>query len=170
MAEVHVVPDGDETQPIAAPVDSPLAALRQRIQQARQQRVLDLPVPGLERVVVRYGEVPAPELARIYRKRKKDTWEEQSLLAACDVLAVACMGIYERADDGELVADGDLLASQPDGSPVTFATLRLAETGRAVDEVRALYVTDGDVLTAADRVTEFSGYTNPNDQKALLGE
>jgi len=137
---------------------SALEHLRRKVQKARETRVLDLDVPTLDgAIVVRFRPITATELADIYKRRRNTPLEEQSLMSAADVCAKTCIGIYERSANGELVTDGEYLASE-DGRPVTFATLGLASTGRAVDEVRALYTADGDVIGTSNAVVEFSGF------------
>lgn len=150
---------------------APLAQLRKKIDTARNKRVLDDPVPGLDdRIVVRFRPIQSAELTRITRERQKAPIEDQALLAACDVLATCCLGIFERDEKGELVASGDLLATS-NGTPLTFATLKLASTGRAEDEVQALYGSvDGDVISTSDRIVRFSGYTTKANLAAIQGE
>lgn len=140
---------------------SSLAALRRKISTKRAERYQDMPVPDLDVIVVRYGPVESSELAKILQRRnRKDP--DRGALSSADILARACLGIYERGDDGELQVDGKYLTSD-DGEPLTFATLGLVEVKNAIAQVRALYVTDGDLISTADAVLRLSGYDAEDD-------
>lgn len=149
---------------------SALSGLRTKIKQARERRYTDEPVPGLPQIVVRYGPIAQGKFEEIYKRRKKvKLGEGRGVMAACDTLIESCLGIYERDEDGELVTDGDLLAS-PDGRPVTFASLGLADTGRARDEVLALYPDELAIMETFQRVLKFFGVIAPDSDEEALGE
>lgn len=151
------------------PGTTPLDALKAKVEGARKTRWFDKPVPGIDQLVVRYGAISAAEVARIYKNRKNAPLEEQSIMVCSDICATACLGIYEVVE-GELQTSGELIQSKDEGTPLTFATLGLANTGKAADEVRALYTTDGDVIGTSGRILDFNGFAGKDIQAAIQGE
>lgn len=151
-------------------------ALRDRLEQARAARFVDLPVPGLDGVYVRYRALTGPQLERIgdsarrAGSKKQPRRDTPALLAASiDALVDACVGVWETVDGkGKPVVDGDLFDGVVDldtreltGTLPTFSDPELAdelgvESGRAGDVVTALYVADGDVIGTADAVVTHS--------------
>lgn len=152
----------------AAPT-SPLSEVRARLNRARRKRHVDVPVPFTDGYVVRYGPIPDQRRQEILDNRRQEKGEVL-VLASADVLASACLGIFDTVD-GKLVSfdpdDGttyvDAETDQIVGRPLTFSSPRTieilgAEASDAVSVVRAFYATDGDIISASDRVMEVSGY------------
>ena len=137
-----------------APAGSPLAALRNRVDAARKSRVIDLEVPFADDgppVFVRFGPLAADKLEGI-RKRRAKAGDEQMILQAADTLIATVIGVFVDMPD----------APEPVEVAKGFTPDLAAELGtdatRAVDVVRALYPTDGDVIGASERVIRFSGF------------
>lgn len=160
---------------VQAPVGSPLASLREKAAQARSAAVNKVPVPRMDPIVLHLRPVKAEELTDIYERRKKAPVKEQMLLVSCDILVACCTGIYEQGPAGEdgqptYSASGQYLQAPP-GAPLTFATLGMAEDGtKAVDEVKALFVTDGDLISASEGHVLWSGFKSALLSQAALGE
>jgi hypothetical protein len=167
---------------VQAAVDSPLAAIRERHRQQREQASsVDLAVPDLDDppVFVRYRtDVSHDRIKRMYNKREKRgkqqggyDWE---VLAAADVLVEACVGVYTKLEDGTKV--GYALDADKDDWPAF--DLRLADMvgmdvdqqkpPRAVDVARALYGSDPRVIQASGDIARIVGYAEENE--GLPGE
>jgi hypothetical protein len=169
MEAVTVVPDIEEPK---APTGSPLAALKARAAQAKAARIYTIEVPGLEQIVVRFNPLDPEKVEAIGKRAEKYVKEHrdasQGLIESLLTLVEACQGIYERDDSGELVPEGQYLTSA-NGSARTFANLGLANTGQAMDEVKALFTTEGDIIGISKNVIRFSGYSGPEALQDFRG-
>lgn len=141
--------------------------LRARVQGAREARFVDLAVPGVDGVFVRYKALPASQLEQT-GKRASKLKNGAGLTAALDILAHACVGVFELDSEGVGVSpiegfDGQVDAETREltGKLPTFADPELgeeldAEGDTAAATILALYVTDGDVVLTADEVMDHS--------------
>lgn len=149
---------------------TPRASLRERVGKAREARYVDLPVPDLEGVYVRYRALRAEELEANAKSASKRKDSPAVLVASVATLVDACLGVYEVRDgEGVSVVEDDafdgavnLETGEVSGTLPTFSDVALgeevgAEPGRAGNVVLALYSTDGDVIGTADAVITHSG-------------
>ena len=148
---------------------SALAGLRKTIEQDLQERFIDIEVPDRD-LVVRYGEIDLDEAFEIVERRRKqfrakkiDAFNFQ-YLAACDMLARTCLGMYSKEDavppvGSELPVFGDADVAEALG----------IEPGRAVDAVTALYRLKAHVTQAAQEVSVFSGLGDQTAERDPLG-
>lgn len=140
----------------AAP-GSALRSLRDRRKAAVDKLQLDLAVPRLEpRVFVRFRPITQAEITRINAQHAKSKAKDVDVIVNAVSLSTACLGIFDEVD-GELVPiDG------ADEAPVfderLAQLLELPEGSKAVEVVRGLYLTDGDVIAAGAELAQWSGY------------
>lgn len=172
-------PPPPETDPLgiseavgAMAQSSPLDQLRAKVTQARDQMVLDLAVPGLDdRIWLRFRPVEAEELAEIYQARRRLPAKQLGITVSADVVARACIGIFERDAEGELQPTGDFLPARDDGKPFTFATLILSTDDKSAGaQVRQLFIADGHVIATSEEVLQFSGYKGQAALEGVQGE
>ena len=153
----------DDTAPTARPSSAALLSLKSRREEIKKDLYIDLQVPrwSTPEVFVRYGPIDATRADQAIRKREGS--KEFSVLANADILAQACIGVYACLD-GDRDTKYSLNSDNPDGpwtrfDPALARNLGLI-TDAAVDVVRALYYTDGDLIQAAAALGEWSGKTN----------
>jgi hypothetical protein len=150
----------DEVQ--AAP-GSLLASLRGSREEAEEKLYIDLRVPRHSHEIwVRFKPIPATEVERVAKMIEKAKDPEVSIRANAGVLANACLGIFGpiEKDDPDLWLRFDEDLAKALGKPDLI---------RAADVVRALYLTDGDVLSTAAKVTEWSGYADQESTEEFEG-
>jgi hypothetical protein len=141
------------------PPDSPLARLRAAQEQARKTLYLDLPVPRLPYpVFVRYAPLPQEQTEAI-EKKFRNIKKDRSVLNNAAFLVEACQGVFVHDENGEPVS------IDPDDEAWPKFDDHLAEllgitADKATDVVRALYLTDGDIISTAIRVLAWSGYAD----------
>lgn len=148
----------------AAP-GSMLASLRERRAKAKEELFLDLPVPRYDPpLYVRFKPLDQSALVagqKLIDAGKKD--REVVTKVNAGYLAGACLGLFEVADGEKVSIDPDDRSTDPGEWP-TFGP-RVAELlgepglARAVDVVRSLYLTDGDIIATAGELAVWSGYT-----------
>lgn len=154
------------------------ASLRDRIAKARDERFLDLAVPGLEPAVfVRYRALPPGRVEQI-GKRVEKLRSDKLLQGALDVLGHACLGVFELDDDGAGVSPVEGFDGRVDpdtralaGKLPTFGDPELGEAlgadgQTAASTILALYVEPGDVVVASQAVLEHSGREGDELSKA----
>lgn len=159
------------------PESSPLADLRERVQQARARAVTDLSISGLEPVFVRYKALDYETVESVQKQAKKGG---DASVADRSIVARACVGIFVE-DDGRLVSidpdadchiDGDGVLH---GTPVTFNSDRLAvllgidTPARPAETVPALFPLPLEMGRHATQVARFSAGEIKAVQKAALG-
>lgn len=157
-----------------------LSSLKERRQQVLEQQVLRLPVPRWENpaIVVMYKPVEHGfiKTAQIrVEKAPPDKQADVELDANVDILIRGCVGVVAIIDGKEY----SLRPGDEEGEPTVFDQ-DLAEnlgvegvngkppTARAV--VRSLFITDGDILSAANELVKFSGYRETEADAAVVGE
>lgn len=154
----------------AAP-DSPLASLRERRERAKKKLHLDLFVPRYEPpVVVRYQPIARPVLT-LANKRAAELAEKKdpdaTVIGNAVALTHACLGVYDASGK-------ELQSIDPSGEPPRFderlaRLLELPDGATAVDVVRALYMTDGDIIAAVSEVSEWSAIAERRQAEDLEG-
>jgi hypothetical protein len=166
--------------PVVTPTGhgSPLASLRARREALQEKLYLDLKVPrwdddGGPAIYVRYNPSSPAFLGKTIEKAKKlkprpDDW---MVNANADALIQSCVGVFAIEDgtppekatreqqlslkDGE--PTGDWTRFDPD---LGFSLgVEGVQSARAV--VRRLYLTEGDLLAAANKLVEWSGVAAP---------
>lgn len=166
---------------------TPRGSLHERVAEKRRKRVTFLPVPDLQEVVVAFKAVDDHTRQRIAERAQKN---KRSSIGDpgqdASILADSCIGIFERMHDGELLnidpedREGARVEVQEDGDwkiigqPLTFASPRFKELIGTEDfgtaeTIKSLYVTDGDLMTVARSIFEFSGYSTEAMESEIQG-
>lgn len=125
---------------------SSLSQFREQIQKVREDAHVDLDVPRMEGWAVRYRPVSAATMERIGKEAKRSK-DQSGLDANAAGLAEAFVGMY-RTDEPDQLYSLEAIAEEfgIDGAPL--------------DAVKALYGTDGDLVSTAIAVLQFSGFNN----------
>lgn len=178
MSEFDERVGSDEVSVGASP--SILSSLKERRQQVLEEQVLRLPVPRWDNptIVVKYRPVEHSFIRRgqsAVEKAGKDKQAEVELNSNADILIRGCAGVVAILEGREY----SLRRGDEHGDPTLFDQ-DLAEnlgvegsggkppTARQV--VRTLFLTDGDILSAASELIRFSGYRETEADAAVVGE
>lgn len=158
------------------------ASLKDRVAKARAARYVDLPVPGLEGVYVRYRPLEARELEANSKSAAKRKDTPAVLAASVSTLVDACLGVYEvTGEQGVSVVQADgfdgvvnLETGEVSGTLPRFSDPELGEevgatAASAGAAVLALYGTDLDVIGSADAVIDHSGKSGEELLKEARG-
>jgi hypothetical protein len=142
-----------------------ILSLKARRDKIKESLYIDLQVPRWEdpEIFVRFGPIDSVRSEQAIERRRKSNTKEFGLLANADILAQCCIGVYACLD-GDHDTKYSLNPDDPEG-PWTRFDPDLARnlgliTDAAVDVVRALYYTDGDLIQAATTLVDWSGKTN----------
>lgn len=140
--------------PRPAPAGSLLDTIRQ--ERAKRERALfvDYPVPGLADVHVRFRPIQQAEIERVNRRFEKSKDLERDLLINATILTIGCVGVWSKPDPDAVFPE-----DSPRFDAALAPALDLPEDAPPVEMVRKLYATDGDVISTAVRLAEWSGYT-----------
>jgi hypothetical protein len=157
---------------------SVLGNLKARREQIFQGEVLDLPVPRWRdpQIHVQYKPVEHSTIRAgqtRMEKAPKNRRYQVEVEANCDLLIKGCVAVYAR-----LEGDSSRYSLRPDdweGDPTTFdpdlaENLGLPESATARDVVRELFMTEGDILSHAQQLIEFSGYRETEADESVEGE
>lgn len=169
---------GSEVARGAAP--SILLSLKERRQQVLEEQVLRLPVPRWEDpvIVVHYGPVEHTFIKAAQTRMEKagnDKKADAEVDANADILIRGCKAVVAVVDGKEY----SLRPDDPEGEPTVFdqdlaENLGVAGVGgkppTARQVVRALFITQGDILSAANELIKFSGYRETEADAAIVGE
>ena len=157
-----------------------LSSLKERRQQVVEEQVKRLPVPRWSdpTIVVIYKPVEHQFIRQAQsrvEKSGKDKKAEAEVEANADILIRGCVAVVGVIDG----KDYSLRLGDEYGEPTKFDQ-DLADNlgvegvgGRpppARHVVRSLFVTDGDILSAATEVISFSGYREAEADSTILGE
>lgn len=128
--------------------------------------------PSGPEIFVVYRPVQVEELDKVRRKAEKNknlTRAQQGLLAAKDQLILACEKVYGIIE-GEKYSFGP----EPRGESTRFDAEMAATFGLKNNSARAvvefLFLNDGDLLSHAEAVAEFSGFGNEQLEDDFAGE
>jgi hypothetical protein len=122
---------------------------------------LDLQVPRLDPpVVVRVRPITNAEVAAITRRFRGNKTPDAPVMHNAAIIAEACLGVFGLDENGEPVEDE---ADWPRFDEELAEILGLDGASSAVDVVRGLYLTDGDVASAADQIVLWSGFRRADD-------
>lgn len=157
-----------------------LSSLKERRQQVLEEQVLRLSVPRWDDpiIVVMYKPVEHSFIrlaqSRV-EKAGKDKQAETEVEGNADILIRGCAGVVAVVDGKEY----SLRLGDENGEPTLFDR-DLAEnlgvegiggkTPTARQVVRNLFITEGDILSAASEVIKFSGYRETEADSTILGE
>lgn len=139
---------------VPAAAGSLLDGLRADLAKAKEGLYIDLRVPRIEPpLFVRYGPLTKPVIDKANAKTLESKDEDRIVVGKALALALVCQGVFREDADGKPAGDP---AQWPRFGPELARLLDLPEDCGAVTVVRALYLTDGDVMAAADEVTDWS--------------
>lgn len=162
-------PSTDRPEPAAAPTLR--SSLRDRRQQVVEKLYTDRRVPRLDPpVMVRFRPLPGATIDRLTKAVEKGKDPDRSTVQNALALAEACQGIFEIIDGEEVsIDDQDRDGEWPRFDAHLCRLLGIPETGRASDVVRALYLTDGDVISEAGELTVWSGFARREGDEDYSG-
>jgi hypothetical protein len=171
-------PDPVPAEPVLDPASLPPATttaldrLKARISEEREQALksltFKLPVPRWDSVVVEYAAISSERWGRMIEMAQKT--DMSNLDFNSRFLAQQAKAIYVKDDDGELIS-ADL--EDPSQPPPTFDkrlanSLGLTYQGVAVDMVKELYLTDGDIISTAAALLDLSGFQRAQEIEASV--
>jgi hypothetical protein len=154
---------------------SVLGNLKERREKIKEAAVTHLAVPRwtdpvikvmfkpVDHAIIRRGQNMAEKAGKGNKR------SEAEVNANIDVLIAGCVGVYAVIDDSQY----SLREDDWEGEYTTFdhdlaANLGCGVTAREV--VKALYIFDGDIISTANAIAEFSGYKDQEADEAIAGE
>jgi hypothetical protein len=145
------------------PLDAVKGSLSERRAKIVEDLVLELEVPHYDDppVIVRFHPVENKAIKAALRKAEqgpKSERDEAELEANAGLLVKACVGLTSGSQSWSGFGDTELAAE-----------LGVSEQ-RAIAVCRALYVTDGDLMSHAAAVVRFSGYKETEIEEDFTGE
>lgn len=153
-----------------------LGNLAERREEIIQGEQLVLPVPRWEdpEVLVKYkpidhGHIRAAQ-TRVEKAPKAKKFQVE-VEGNIDLLIRGCLAVVAKLDGEEY----SLRPDDPEGDPTVFDSdlaenLGLPEQATARSVVRALFITEGDILSHAKSLVEFSGYRETEADERIAGE
>jgi hypothetical protein len=151
---------------------TPLASLKARRAEILNELYLDIKVPRWDEpeIFVRFKPVSASRLNKVLEKRRKAGGEDWAILANADMMIDSCIGVYAvmggNRDEKLSLRPGD-----PKGDWTRFdADLGAAlgvEQALATATVRALFLTEGDLIEAANQLFNWSGISGQEADEAF---
>lgn len=163
-------PTPEDGGPTPAAPGSSLSRLRARLDARREETAseLDLLVPGLDGVFVRYTGVQERTLAKLRARTSKLPAETQQRVFATHLLVAVCAGIGISTPSGEKVSvDTEHPGQEWPRFDHRLADLLGVPPGSASDLVPLLYGSDGAMISASARVSTWSGYDDEAVEEAL---
>lgn len=157
-----------------------LSSLKERRQQVLEEQVLRLAVPRWDNpsIVVMYKPVEHTLIRAAQTRLEKAPVDKRAGIEMdgnIDVLIRGCAGVVAVLDGQEY----SLRPGDENGEPTLFdkdlaENLGVEGTGNqsptARQVVRALFITEGDILSAASQLINFSGYRETEADAAIVGE
>ena len=155
---------------------SVLGQLQDRREQIKKAAFIDLPVPRWDSpvIVVRYNPVDhtrfraaATQVEKVQPNRRA----EVEVNVNSDILIGACLGVFavingKRYSLKSGDADGEWTKFDPD----LAAAFGMPEGATARSVLKTVYITEGDILSTANKLAEFSGYKEQEVDDSILGE
>jgi hypothetical protein len=166
----EVLSENEETAVFAGD-KTPLISIKARREQIVNDLFVDLQVPRWDEpeIFVRFKPISAVKFAAAMERRRKSKAENWTILANADMLIEACIGIYAMINGDEnkySLRNGDQL-----GNWTRFDTDLSEALGlpveRAVDVCQSLYLTEGDLIEAANKLFRWSGLANEEADEAF---
>lgn len=155
---------------------SVLSNLKARREKIREGEKLVLPVPRWSdpELVVKYQPLEHSIIraaqTRVEKAPKAKRFQVE-LEGNMDLLIRGCVAVVAKLDGQEY----SLRPDDPEGEPTTFdpdlaENLGLGENATARQVVKELFITDGDILSHAKSLVEFSGYRETEADEQIQGE
>jgi len=173
MAEFNVTTDdgnGVLEESVGAVETTPLASLKNRRTEILNELYLDVKVPRWKdpEIFIRFKPVSATRLSKVLEKRRKAGGEDWAILANADMMIDSCIGVYAVVEGDEKLS---LRPNDPKGDWTKFdADLGDAlgvEQKLATAVVRGLFLTEGDLLEAANKLFAWSGISGQEADEAF---
>lgn len=150
-------PETVEEQPAAE--GSVLATLRERREAAKQKLTKDLAVPRLDPpVYVRFKPLATRRLNAANKQAAASSDKDAEVIANAGILAEACVGVFQVIDGAEVSIDDSNLDGEWPRFDKRLAALLGVKAGKASEVVRALYLTDGDIISTVNDLGVWSGF------------
>lgn len=160
----------EQTGLAPAATGSRLESLRDRRAKALQAAYLDLEVPRIDPpIYVRFAPVPMHRIQSANKLTEKSKDQDRIVITNAAILAGACQGVYEIVDGTEVSIDPDDRFGDWPKFDERLAGLLGVDASKAIEVVRALYITDGDIVSTADKLAEWSGYTAEQHEREVEG-
>lgn len=165
----------ESTPPKGFSPDSVLGNLAERSKKIEAELFFDLRIPRWEdpELWVKFKPASFAKLRetteRAEKAKKAAEKAEITVNGHMDVLIDACVGVYALID-GEQFSLGEDINGDLTRFDQNLAARFEMEDTRARAVVRELYKTDGDILGAANRLAELSGYGEQELQERTQGE
>jgi hypothetical protein len=175
MAEFNITTDDGEEffeESVGVSEVTPLASLKDRRNQILNDLYLDVKVPRWNdpEIFVRFKPVSASRLNKVLEKRRKAGGEDWAILANADMMIDSCIGVY-AVMDGDRDTKLSLRPGDPKGEWTKFdADLGAAlgvEQKLATATVRALFLTEGDLIEASNQLFAWSGISAQEADEAF---
>lgn len=147
------------------PPASPLLSLKKRRESIVNDLYIDIQVPRWDEpeIFVRFKPASATRINSIIERRRKQKAENWSLLTNADVLVDCCVGVYGISPD-DPGTKLSLRENDPYGSWTKFdhelAEALGVEVSSNADCCIALYMTEGDLIDAANKLFRWSNIAN----------
>lgn len=143
----------DHPGALAAAPRSILAGIRAQRDAIKAELFTDFSIPKYENLHVRYKAPTKADLAEVRSRaeKAKDLGELHEAL----ILAKCCVGIFSRDENGKPLGDP---ADWPKFDHELAEALGLPENTRAVEVVRALFATEGDVMAQSAALIRWAGF------------
>lgn len=153
---------------------SMLGQLKDRREEVLAEQVHHLPVPRWTnpQIVVKYRPVEHGYIRKAQERVQNATPAKRSEVeveANADILIRGCLAVVAVVDGAEY----SLRLDDPTGEPTRFDAELAANLGckpSAREVVKALFIAEGDIISAAGSVALFSGYKEAEATEAVLGE
>lgn len=154
-----------------------LGSLKERRQQVLEEQVLTLPVPRWEdpAISVKYKPVEHTLIrqtqTRVDGIKDKAKKFEAEVDGNADLLIRGCVAVVAILGGREY----SLRPDDPHGEPTTFdgdlaQNLGLGDRASAREVVRALFIAQGDIMSASQALVQFSGYRETEADATVAGE
>ncbi|SDC46256.1 hypothetical protein [Nocardioides lianchengensis] len=161
-ADQHGYGEPSTTGEVEAAPGSVLESIRARRDRAKSVLFIDIKVPRYDPPVwVRFKPTEQKRIDGAGERARKSKDDDRTVIANAAILAEACIGVFEVVDDDKVSIDPTDRSTDPADWPKFDKRLaRLLEipAGKATDVVRGLYLTDGDIISTAADLGEWSGY------------
>lgn len=172
-AERPLQPVDDEPETDSSTL-SVLGQLKAKRENVVSNNHIDMPVPRWDSpvIVVRYGPLDHNEFKRAGRQvdRAADNKKaEVEVNVNCDLLARAVQGVYGIVGGQKYsLRPGDHNGDWTKFDDDLAKNLGCGNTAREI--IKSLYITEGDILSTAGKLAEFSGYKEQEADDSIAGE
>jgi len=180
MAEVNIHPEGgykkfeeeEAVEHVAPRSFTPLEGLRDRYKQIRAELYKDIQIPRWNEPALwaRFKAVDMSKLSEASANRQKKGGSDWTLLSSADVLVNSCIGVY-AVYDSDPDTKYSLREDDPHGEWTRFdkdlADALGLDTKSHAETCRKVFLTDGDLLSVADALIEWSNNANNEADSAF---